>query len=180
VDSTSIKVHQAGRGSRGGSRIKSLALPKTGTIPGSPRQLMNGHASSLCSSSPPSAPKRRLPNNCYRFWPRPWSSFGSKASIQTNCGIFSRQMPAWLASCLVPTKPAVDGTVRNSTASDTWSKTSFSGSGTGAVWRPAMRKSLQPSSRSRLSHAPSITYEDHTSTRPRRPITDTDRVRRRF
>jgi hypothetical protein len=148
-------------------RTKNLGLSKAGTIPSSPRQLMKGDEWSLCFCSPANAPKRQLPNNFCRVWPRSSSSSGIKATIQTKCGISSKQMAAWPTFRHVPTEPAIDGAIWNSTASDTWSKTSFSGSNTGDAWRLAMRNSLQPSSLSPLLHAQSITYGDNKSTRPR-------------
>jgi hypothetical protein len=144
-----------------------LDSPKAGTTQSSRRPLMNADTSWLSSSFPGNALRQQQRNNSCHFWPKPWSSSGTRASTPMNSDSLWRTTAAWPAYRLVQIEPATDGEIWNSTANDTWWKTSFSASSIGAASRPATKYSPQPSSLSQQLRPQSIISDANKSTRPR-------------
>jgi len=84
VDSPFAKIHQSCQGAIGEFKNQAMGSTKAGTTQSSPRPLMNADTSWPSSASPVSALRRQQPNNYCRFWPKPWSSSGTRASTRTN------------------------------------------------------------------------------------------------
>jgi hypothetical protein len=165
VDSTFIKVHQAGQGSIGGSKNQGIGLTKSAHNSKLTAAVdERGHVVDLllfpgqCTET--TAAKQLLP-----LLAKIMVSSGTRGSTPMNSDSLSRTTAAWPPYSLVLIEPATDGGIWSFIASDTWWKTSFSASSIGAAWRPATRNSPQPSSLSQHFRPQLITFDANKSRR---------------
>jgi hypothetical protein len=167
VDTTFIKVHQAGQGAIGGSKNQAIELTKGGHKSKLTAAVdERGHVVALflfsgqCTET--TAAKQLLPHSAETM-----VFVGDNGFDPMTFDSLLRTTAAWPAYRLVQIEPATDGSIRSFIASDTWWKTSFSALSIGAAWRPATRNSPQPSSLSQHSRPQSITSNGNKLTRPK-------------